>query len=54
MLTEEKKKDCQERIYAANKEIAEICLKYNVEPIATGVTLAMGDTKFKNESIQTD
>lgn len=50
-MTEEQKKDCQERIDKANEEIKAICEKYQVEPVVTALTLAMGDLKYKNENI---
>lgn len=47
-LTEEQKKDAQERIDKANIEIAEICKKYEVEPVISSVQLSMGDIKYKS------
>ncbi len=46
-LTNTQKFDCKERIDKANAEIAEICKKYQVEPVIESVKMAMGDTKYK-------
>lgn len=46
-MTEEQKKDCQDRIDKANAEIKAICEKYQVEPVIQSVQMAMGDIKYK-------